>query len=86
MVFELILIGRKISREDFAITARLDSLKEKGVYGLVTDSKIKCYVKDWFTIFDEFDLSNNYLLETLNTKLIDLSLERTDKIVEELQA
>jgi len=85
MVFELILIGRKISRDDFVIRQRLDSLKRQGVYGLVTDSNVRCYVKDWFTIFDEFDLSNNYLLETLNTRLIDLAPKSTKKLVDELQ-
>ncbi len=85
MKFELILVGRKISRDDYQITKRLEDFKNKGEYGLISDGKIKCYIKDWFTIFDEFDLSNNYLLNNLNTKLETYSDVRTDDLVEELQ-
>ncbi|MCP4393011.1 MAG: DNA mismatch repair protein [Alphaproteobacteria bacterium] len=85
MSFELILVGRKISKDDYHISNRLKNMKDKGEYGLVSDGKIKCYVKDWFTIFDEFELSNNYLLSTLNTKLEDLTEEKTANLVEELQ-
>ncbi len=86
--FELILIGRKISKDDRQIRQRMGNLKNKSEFGLVTDDdgdKIKCYVKDWFTIFDEFELSNNYLLQTLNSKLDDLSNDSTTDIVKELQ-
>ncbi|GAB3672936.1 ATP-binding protein [Salinisphaera aquimarina] len=82
---ELILIGRKISKDDSHIGSRLDSVKSVGEMGLVTDSKVKCYVKDWFTIFDEFDLTNNYLMERLNTKLDDLDREPTTGLVASLQ-
>jgi hypothetical protein len=86
MRFELILIGRKISKDDYQIRQRKKNLKSKSEFGLVTDDdKIKCYVKDWFTIFDEFDLSNDYLLQTLNTKLEDLSDVSTTDLVVELQ-
>ena len=85
MIYELILIGRKISRDDYAINQWLDNLKDKAELGLVSNGRIKCYVKDWFTIFDEFDLSNNYLLKTLNTKLDDLSVSSTNEIVTDLQ-
>ncbi|RWX45603.1 Histidine kinase-, DNA gyrase B-, and HSP90-like ATPase [Candidatus Electrothrix aarhusensis] len=86
MRFDLILIGRKISREDKMIHQRLSSLKDKAELGLITDSdRIKCYVKDWFTIFDEFRLSNDYLLKTLNTKLDNLSKESTEDLVSVLQ-
>lgn len=84
--FELILVGRKISKEDIQIRQRLKSLKEKAEYGLVTDTdNMKCYVKDWFTIFDEFELSNNYLLGNLQTKLEDLTADPTVSMVKELQ-
>lgn len=85
MLFELILVGRKISRDDYFITKRIEDLKDQGEKGLVSKGKIKCFVKNWFTIFDEFDLSNDYLLNTLNSKLIELSQEKTDDIVKELQ-
>jgi hypothetical protein len=86
MRFELILVGRKISRDDVQIKRRLNGLKDKGEYGLVTnDNNIKCYVKDWFTIFDEFDLSNRYLLTNLNTKLGEISDTPTRDLIENLQ-
>jgi hypothetical protein len=87
MKFEVVLIGRKISKDDYQIRQRMNNLKDKAEFGLVTyDEKIKCYVKDWYTIFDEFDLSNNYLLSTLNSKLDDLSERNTAGIVVNLQA
>ncbi|MEZ9534292.1 ATP-binding protein [Vibrio lentus] len=86
MVFEVILIGRKISKDDFQIKQRMNNLKDKSELGLVTyDEKIKCYVKDWYTIFDEFDLSNNYLLGTLNSKLEDYTDSSTRNLVSGLQ-
>ncbi len=46
LVFELILIGRKISKDDFSIKAQLQSHKDKGELGLVLQAeKIKCYVR-----------------------------------------
>ncbi len=86
MRFELLLVGRKISNDDVQIKQRIENLKDKSEFGLVTyNDKIKCYVKDWFTIFDEFELSNDYLLQTLNSKLDDLSNDSTTDIVEKLQ-
>lgn len=86
MKFDVILIGRKISKDDAQIRRRMDSLKDKAEFGLITNNdKIRCYVKDWYTIFDEFELSNNYLLQTLNSKLEDLSDTKTEEIVTNLQ-
>ncbi|MEQ1270821.1 ATP-binding protein [Acinetobacter soli] len=86
LVFELILIGRKISKDDFSIKAQLQSLKDRGELGLVLQTeKIKCYVKDWYTIFDEFNLSNNFLLENLKSKYDDLSDESKISLVNDLQ-
>ncbi len=82
---EIILIGRKISSSDYQITRKKEDLKDKGEYGLVADGRIKCYVKDWFTIFDEFELTNNYLLDTLNTKLEALNSSSTSTLVNALQ-
>ncbi len=86
MRFELILIGRKISKDDIRIKQRIESLKDKGENGLITDGRIKCYVKNWFTIFDEFDLTNGYLLENLKTKLDSLEDTSTKNLIEDLQA
>lgn len=86
MYFELVLIGRKISKDDFQIKHRKESLKHCAEYGLVSESpKMKCYVKDWFTIIDEFELNNTYLLENLNTRLESLSEQNTECLVQQLQ-
>jgi len=86
MIFEIILIGRKVSKDDFQIRQRMNNLKDKAELGLVSyDDKMKCYVKDWYTIFDEFELTNSYLLGTLNSKLEDLSEKPTSNIVIDLQ-
>lgn len=85
MQFDLILIGRKISKDDLRIKQRLDDHKEKGEFGLVSTGRIKCYVKDWFSIFNEFELTNSYLIEKLTSKLEDLSKARTEDLVESLQ-
>lgn len=86
VVFELILIGRKISSNDVSIKFHLEGLKNKGEFGLVlATEKIKCYVKDWYTIFDEFNLSNNFLLQNLKTKYDDLSTGSQISLVDDLQ-
>lgn len=85
MTFELILVGRKISKDDYLINQRIENLKNRAEYGLVSDGRVKCYVKNWFTIFDEFDLANNHLLSTLNTKRDELQQESTASLVQELQ-
>lgn len=86
LVFELVLIGRKISKDDFSINAQKLSLKDKCEFGLVLQTdKIKCYVKDWYTIFDEFSLSNKFLLDNLKSKYKDLSGESKISLVDDLQ-
>lgn len=86
LFFELILIGRKISKNDFSIKSRLENNKGQGELGLVLKTeKMKCYVKDWYTIFDEFKLSNSYLLENLKSKYDDLSAESKISLVDDLQ-
>lgn len=90
MRFELILVGRKISKDDYQIKRQLDNLRYQGEPGLVSSSnegRIKAYVKNWYTIFDNFKLSNDYLLSKLKTKRDDLSAyyDNKDKLVKELQ-
>ncbi|MCL6246397.1 ATP-binding protein [Acinetobacter sp. ANC 4945] len=86
LIFELILIGRKISKDDFYIKSQLENNKSKGELGLVLHTeKIKCYVKDWYTIFDEFDLSNKFLLDNLKSQYEDLSEESKVSLVGDLQ-
>ena len=86
--FELILIGRKISKDSFEIESRLNSHIQKGDMGLIGDDpRMKRYVKNWYTIFDGFELTNRFMLDKL--KLERDSLEFDDicskKIVSELQ-
>lgn len=84
--FELILVGRKISSSAFAIRNRINSLKDKLEPGLVTnDNRFKCYVKNWYTLFDEFKLINGYLLDNLKTKRENLGNFITKELVEDLQ-
>lgn len=84
--FELILVGRKISKDDFSITSHLNSHKEKGEKGLVLhDGNIKCYVKNWYSIFQDFQLSNTYLLDNLKSKYEDLSTESKISLIDDLQ-
>ncbi|EBT6825710.1 DNA mismatch repair protein, partial [Salmonella enterica] len=64
--FELILIGRKISSQDIEIPTRLSNYAGRGDVGLVSDdANMKRYVKNWYTIFDTFELTNSFMLEKL---------------------
>lgn len=84
--FELILIGRKISSTDTEIPGRLNSLKDRLDPGLVLDDgRFKCYVKNWYTLLDEFELTNNYLLENLKTQRASLEKYETKELVSNLQ-
>lgn len=84
--FELILVGRKISNSAFAIRNRINSLKDKLEPGLVTnDDRFKCYVKNWYTLLDEFELINGYLLDNLKTKRENLGNFIAKELVEDLQ-
>lgn len=83
--FELILIGRKISQADTDIRGRINSLKDKLEQGLVTDDdRFKCYVKNWYTLLDSFDLSNGYLLDTLKAKREDLGNFSAKELITDL--
>ncbi|WP_225930832.1 ATP-binding protein [Pseudomonas siliginis] len=84
--FELILVGRNISKEAYSIHSRLKTSEVYGEPGLITsDDKIKTYIKTWPTIFDEFDISNEYLLERLKTQRASLSSSSREELVESLQ-
>lgn len=86
MKIDWILVGRKVSSQDARITRELKTCAGKGEPGLVSDDgRIKCFVKTWETIFDEFDLANDYLLTNLNSKKDDLSEFSTSELVKKLQ-
>jgi hypothetical protein len=83
--FEIILVGRKISKEASEIQDRLRDNAGKGERGLVTTGKFKRYIKNWYTIFDQFDLTNEYLLKHLKIKREDLSNKTSNQLISELQ-
>lgn len=86
MRFELILIGRKISKDDTYITRALDSLKIHQENGLVSkDNRIKSYVRDWFSILDEHELSHSYLLDKLKPRLPDYTDVSSEQLIDILQ-
>lgn len=83
--FELLLVGRTISADAFGIQQRLDTSKVYGEPGLVTvTDKVKTYIKTWPRIFDEFNLTNDYLLEKLKTQRADLTTASKDELLAEL--
>lgn len=84
--FELILVGRNISNKGSLIHSRCRSMQVHGEPGLITsDDKIKAYVKTWATIFDEFELTNDYLLEKLKTQRADLDGTTKEELISDLQ-
>ncbi len=85
--FELLLVGRCISSEAFGIHSRLETSKSLGEPGLVTSTpKVKTYIKTWPRIFDEFSLTNDYLLEKLKTQRADLSGTPKEDLLRSLHA
>ncbi len=84
--FELILVGRNISKKGSLIHSRCRSMQVHGEPGLITsDDKIKAYVKTWATIFDEFELTNDYLLEKLKTQRANLDGVTKEELITDLQ-
>ncbi|WP_287171136.1 ATP-binding protein [Pseudomonas sp.] len=84
--FELVLVGRNISSKGSLIHSRCRGMQIHGEPGLVTsDDKVKAYVKTWATIFDEFELTNDYLLEKLKTQRADLDGVSKKDLIAELQ-
>lgn len=86
MHFELILIGRKISDSDTEIASRLNGQLHKGEMGLVTDDgRSKRYVKNWYTILDDFELTNGFMLEQLCFQRDSFVGFEKDELVGQLQ-
>lgn len=84
--FELILIGRKISSQDIEIPSRLSNYAGRGEVGLVTDDgNMKRYVKNWYTIFDTFELTNSFMLEKLQMERDVIERKSREELVRELQ-
>jgi hypothetical protein len=88
MRFEIILVGRKISDADLEIESALETAEAKNEPGLVfslKNERIKGYVKTWGTIFTEFELANDYLLNQLQTKRDSLDSKSSTELISELQ-
>lgn len=86
MHFELILIGRKISSADAEIESRMKSQVQKGEMGLVSDDgRIKRYVLNWYTVLDDFELSNSFMLNRLKLQREALSELSKEELVKDLQ-
>lgn len=84
--FELILIGRKISSQDIEIPTRLSNYAGRGDVGLVSDdANMKRYVKNWYTIFDTFELTNSFMLEKLQMERDVIEKKSREELVKELQ-
>ncbi|PLC53944.1 DNA mismatch repair protein [Pollutimonas nitritireducens] len=84
--FDLILVGRKISAEDIEIPSRLNAHRGKGRPGLVSDDgKVKRYVLNWYTLLDDLELAQQYLLEKLQIKRDSFELEDKETLLSALQ-
>jgi len=84
--FELILIGRKVSNHDTEIPSRLSNHAGRGDVGLVSDDgNMKRYVKNWYTIFDTFELTNSFMLEKLQMERDVIEKNSREDLVKELQ-
>ncbi|SAI60079.1 Uncharacterised protein [Bordetella ansorpii] len=69
MHFELILIGRKISEADTEIRSRMQGQVAKGLPGLVSDDeRMKRFVLNWYTLLDNFLLTNQTMIDALKLK------------------
>ncbi|ARU90619.1 DNA mismatch repair protein [Pseudomonas sp. M30-35] len=89
MHVELILVGRKISDQDSEIESRINNHILKGEMGLVSDDpRMKRYVKNWYTILDDFELRNNHFLDNLKIERESLELDKLNKniLLNNLQA
>ena len=63
-----------------------DSLPGRGDVGLVSDdANMKRYVKNWYTIFDTFELTNSFMLEKLQMERDVIEKKSREELVKELQ-
>ena len=54
--------------------------------GLVSeDANMKRYVKNWYTIFDTFELTNSFMLERLKMERNLIERNSREELVRELQ-
>lgn len=88
MTFDIILVGNKVSSDDYIIRQRLKDNRGKGHKGLVSgvESRIKCYVRSWAEIFNEFKITHTHLLDELKNQRIKLESPTKEELVEDLQS
>jgi hypothetical protein len=66
---DLILIGRRISKDDSDIRTRLRERSKEGRPGLIqSDDRINLYVLNWETVLDGFEITHRDLLRRLRLK------------------
>ncbi|EIS0072966.1 DNA mismatch repair protein, partial [Salmonella enterica subsp. enterica serovar Tennessee] len=75
-----------ISSQDIEIPTRLSNYAGRGDVGLVSDdANMKRYVKNWYTIFDTFELTNSFMLEKLQMERDIIEKKSREDLVKELQ-
>ncbi|EBP3251612.1 DNA mismatch repair protein, partial [Salmonella enterica] len=75
-----------ISSRDIEIPTRLANYSNRGDVGLVSeDANMKRYVKNWYTIFDTFELTNSFMLERLKMERNLIERNSREELVRELQ-
>ncbi|MCZ2498907.1 DNA mismatch repair protein [Xylophilus sp. Kf1] len=86
MHFELILIGRKISEADTEIRSRMQGQVAKGMPGLVSeDERMKRFVLNWYTVLDNFLLTNQAMIDALSLKRDSYTDSSRQEIIVDLQ-
>lgn len=86
MRFELLLVGRKISKDDVQLQEKFVEDRAHQETGLVSTSRgMRRYVLNWYTLLDGFELSHSHLLETLKLKRDRLTSLGKDELVAALQ-
>lgn len=86
------LIGNEFSKKDYEskpyIQSKIDSYKglgEKSLAAHESDLKYKVYVKTWSEIFNEFELSHDFLLKSLEVERAKLvNYKNADEVVENI--
>ncbi|WP_415302108.1 ATP-binding protein [Alcaligenes sp. SJTW-7] len=86
MHFELILIGRKISVTDTEIRSRMQGQVAKGLPGLVSDDeRMKRFVLNWYTLLDNFLLTNQTMIDALTLKRDSFSESSGPELIADMQ-
>ena len=86
MHFELILIGRKISEADTEIRSRMQGQVAKGLPGLVSDDeRMKRFVLNWYTLLDNFLLTNQAMIDALRLKRDSFSGASRLELISDMQ-